>query len=98
MRYESVAEAVGHTPLIRLKNIEKEYALMAKLYAKAEGMNPAGSVKDRAAAEMLAEAERSGRLNADTLLIEPTSGNTGIGLAALCAAKGYRLTIVMPTR
>ncbi|MBS1305890.1 MAG: cysteine synthase A [Christensenellaceae bacterium] len=96
MRYESVAEAVGHTPLIRLKNIEKEYALMAKLYAKAEGMNPAGSVKDRAAAEMLAEAERSGRLNADTLLIEPTSGNTGIGLAALCAAKGYRLTIVMP--
>ena len=96
MRYESVAEAVGHTPHIRLKNIEKEYALMAKLYAKAEGMNPAGSVKDRAAAEMLAEAERSGRLNADTLLIEPTSGNTGIGLAALCAAKGYRLTIVMP--
>ena len=96
MRYESVAEAVGHTPLIRLKNIEKEYALMAKLYAKAEGMNPAGSVKDRAAAEMLAEAERSGRLNADTLLIEPTSGNTGIGLAALYAAKGYRLTIVMP--
>ena len=96
MRYESVAEAVGHTPLIRLKNIEKEYALMAKLYAKAEGMNPAGSVKDRAAAEMLAEAERSGRLNADTLLIEPTSGNTGMGLAALCAAKGYRLTIVMP--
>ena len=96
MRYESVAEAVGHTPLIRLKNIEKEYALMAKLYAKAEGMNPAGSVKDRAAAEMLAEAERSGRLNADTLLIEPTSGNTGIGLAALCAAKWYRLTIVMP--
>lgn len=96
MRYESMAEAVGHTPLIRLKNIEKEYALMAKLYAKAEGMNPAGSVKDRAAAEMLAEAERSGRLNADTLLIEPTSGNTGIGLAALCAAKGYRLTIVMP--
>ena len=96
MRYESVAEAVGHTPLIRLKNIEKEYALMAKLYAKAEGMNPAGSVKDRPAAEMLAEAERSGRLNADTLLIEPTSGNTGIGLAALCAAKGYRLTIVMP--
>ena len=87
---------MGHTPLIRLKNIEKEYALMAKLYAKAEGMNPAGSVKDRAAAEMLAEAERSGRLNADTLLIEPTSGNTGIGLAALCAAKGYRLTIVMP--
>ena len=96
MRYESVAEAVGHTPLIRLKNIEKEYALTAKLYANAEGMNPAGSVKDRAAAEMLAEAERSGRLNADTLLIEPTSGNTGIGLAALCAAKGYRLTIVMP--
>lgn len=96
MRYESMAEAVGHTPLIRLKNIEKEYALTAKLYAKAEGMNPAGSVKDRAAAEMLAEAERSGRLNADTLLIEPTSGNTGIGLAALCAAKGYRLTIVMP--
>ena len=96
MRYESVAEAVGHTPLIRLKNIEKEYALMAKLYAKAEGMNPAGSVKDRAAAEMLAEAERSGRLNADTLLIEPTSGNTGVGLALVSAVRKYRLILTMP--
>lgn len=85
MRYESVAEAVGHTPLIRLKNIEKEYALMAKLYAKAEGMNPAGSVKDRAAAEMLAEAERSGRLNADTLLIEPDQRQHGDrACGALC--------------
>ena len=96
MRFQSIAEAVGRTPLIELKNIGREYGLAAKLYAKAEFMNPAGSVKDRVAAEILSDAERRGLLKEGTLLIEPTSGNTGIGLAAIAAAKGYRLVIVMP--
>lgn len=96
MRFESIADAVGGTPLIELKNIGREYKLKAKLYAKAEFMNPAGSVKDRVAAEILADAERRGLLKEGTTLIEPTSGNTGIGLAAIAAAKGYRLVIVMP--
>ncbi len=96
MRFQSIAEAVGRTPLIELKNIGREYGLAAKLYAKAEFMNPAGSVKDRVAAEILSDAERRGILKEGTTLIEPTSGNTGIGLAAIAAAKGYRLVIVMP--
>lgn len=96
MRFQSIAEAVGRTPLIELKNIGREYGLAAKLYAKAEFMNPAGSVKDRVAAEILSDAERRGLLKEGTTLIEPTSGNTGIGLAAIAAAKGYRLVIVMP--
>ena len=96
MRFQSIAEAVGRTPLIELKNIGREYGLAAKLYAKAEFMNPAGSVKDRVAAEILSDAERRGLLKEGTLLIEPTSGNTGIGLAAIAAATGYRLVIVMP--
>ena len=96
MRFQSIAEAVGRTPLIELKNIGREYGLAAKLYAKAEFMNPAGSVKDRVAAEILSDAERRGLLKEGTLLIEPTSGNTGIGLAGIAAAKGYRLVIVMP--
>lgn len=83
MRFESIAEAVGRTPLVRLKNVEREYGLRAKLFVKVESMNPVGSVKDRVAAEILRAAEESGKLNADTTLIEPTSGNTGIGLAAL---------------
>lgn len=96
MRFESIAEAVGRTPLVRLKNVEREYGLRAKLFVKVESMNPVGSVKDRVAAEILRAAEESGKLNADTTLIEPTSGNTGIGLAALAAAKGYKMIIVMP--
>ena len=96
MRFQSIAEAVGRTPLIELKNIGREYGLAAKLYAKAEFMNPAGSVKDRVAAEILSDAERRGLLKEGTTLIEPTSGNTGIGLGAIAAAKGYRLVIVMP--
>ncbi|MBS1399603.1 MAG: cysteine synthase A [Clostridia bacterium] len=96
MRFESIAEAVGRTPLVRLKNVEREYGLRAKLFVKVESMNPVGSVKDRVAAEILRAAEESGELNADTTLIEPTSGNTGIGLAALAAAKGYKMIIVMP--
>ena len=96
MRFESIAEAGGRTPLVRLKNVEREYGLRAKLFVKVESMNPVGSVKDRVAAEILRAAEESGKLNADTTLIEPTSGNTGIGLAALAAAKGYKMIIVMP--
>ena len=96
MRFDSIAEAVGRTPLVRLKNVEREYGLRAKLFVKVESMNPVGSVKDRVAAEILRAAEESGKLNADTTLIEPTSGNTGIGLAALAAAKGYKMIIVMP--
>lgn len=96
MRFESIAEAVGRTPLVRLKNVEREYGLRVKLFVKVESMNPVGSVKDRVAAEILRAAEESGELNADTTLIEPTSGNTGIGLAALAAAKGYKMIIVMP--
>ena len=96
MRFESIAEAVGRTPLVRLKTVEREYGLRAKLFVKVESMNPVGSVKDRVAAEILRAAEESGKLNADTTLIEPTSGNTGIGLAALAAAKGYKMIIVMP--
>ena len=87
---------MGRTPLVRLKNVEREYGLRAKLFVKVESMNPVGSVKDRVAAEILRAAEESGKLNADTTLIEPTSGNTGIGLAALAAAKGYKMIIVMP--
>ncbi len=96
MRCHSVLEAVGRTPLIELKNIERIYGVEAKLFVKAESMNPAGSVKDRVAAEILKDAEASGRIDAETVLIEPTSGNTGIGLAAMAAARGYRLVIVMP--
>ena len=96
MRFESIAEAVGRTPLVRLKNVEREYGLRVKLFVKVESMNPVGSVKDRVAAEILRAAEESGKLNADTTLIEPTSGNTGRGLAALAAAKGYKMIIVMP--
>ena len=96
MYFSSIAEAVGRTPLVALKNIAREYAPEAELLAKVESMNPTGSVKDRAAAEMLRDAEERGLIDADTLLIEPTSGNTGIGLAAIAASKGLALTIVMP--
>lgn len=94
--YESAEELIGNTPLLHLKNIEKELGLEANILAKLEYLNPAGSVKDRAAKAMLDEAEKSGRLQPGGLVIEPTSGNTGIGLASVCAARGYRLIIVMP--
>ena len=96
MFFSSIAEAAGRTPLVALRNIAKAYAPGAEILAKVESMNPTGSVKDRAAAEMLRDAEARGVLNADTLLIEPTSGNTGIGLAAFAAAQGLSLVIVMP--
>lgn len=95
--YASVADAVGKTPLIRLSRLEKRFALGAALLAKVEAMNPGGSAKDRAAKQIIESAEREGRLTPDSVIIEPTSGNTGIGIAAIAAAKGYRSLIVMPS-
>ena len=89
-------QLIGKTPLLELTHIEKEYDLKAKVVAKLEYFNPAGSVKDRVAKAMIDEAERTGALKAGSVIIEPTSGNTGIGLAAVAAARGYRIIIVMP--
>lgn len=94
--YTSVDQLIGKTPLLELTNIEKMLGLGAKLIAKLEYLNPAGSVKDRVARAMINEAEASGRLTKDSVIIEPTSGNTGIGLASVAAARGYRVIIVMP--
>ncbi len=94
--YNSVDELIGKTPLLRLKNVEKQLGLRAKLLAKLEYFNPAGSVKDRVAKAMLDDAEARGILTADSVIIEPTSGNTGIGLASVAAARGYKVIIVMP--
>ena len=94
--YKSIDELVGNTPLLELEKIKRELGLNADIYAKLEYFNPAGSVKDRVALSMLNDAERRGLLTEDTVIIEPTSGNTGIGLAALSAARGYKLIIVMP--
>jgi cysteine synthase A len=92
----SLTELVGATPLYELVNIEKKYQLKTKIYAKLEFFNPAGSIKDRVAREMIEEYERQGKLCAGSTIIEPTSGNTGIGLAAIAASKGYKAVIVMP--
>lgn len=92
----SVFELVGKTPLLELTNFEQKIASTANLYAKVEFFNPAGSVKDRVAREMIEKYEKEGKLTKNSTLIEATSGNTGIGLAALCAARGYKLIIVMP--
>ena len=94
--YSSLAELIGKTPLLRLSNIEKELSLSAKVLAKLEYLNPAGSVKDRVALAMLDDAEASGKLKPSSVIIEPTSGNTGIGLASVAAARGYKIIIVMP--
>lgn len=94
--YTSIDQAVGRTPLVELRNIETAYNLKARLFAKVEGMNPGGSVKDRVGIAMIDEAEAAGKLTPDSVIIEPTSGNTGIGLAMVCAARGYRCIIVMP--
>ena len=94
--YSSIDQIIGNTPILRLSHIEKEFALEAKILAKLECMNPAGSVKDRVAKAMLDDAESKGILNKDSTIVEPTSGNTGIGLASVAAARGYKLIIVMP--
>ncbi len=94
--YTSADQLIGKTPLLELTNIEKELNLNARIIAKAEFFNPAGSSKDRVAKAMIEEAEKSGKLRADSVIIEPTSGNTGIGLASVAAARGYRIIIVMP--
>ena len=94
--YASAEQLIGNTPLVELTQIEKELGLKAKLIAKLELFNPAGSVKDRVALAMINDAEKRGVLNKDSVIIEPTSGNTGIGLASVAAARGYKLIIVMP--
>ena len=94
--YTSADQLIGKTPLLELTNIEKKYGLKAKILAKLEYFNPAGSVKDRIAKAMIDAAEKSGQLKPDSVIIEPTSGNTGIGLASVAAARGYRIIIVMP--
>ncbi len=94
--FKSADEIIGHTPLLEMTHIEKTLSLGAKVIAKLEYLNPAGSAKDRAAREMLDDAEAKGLVNKDTTIIEPTSGNTGIGLASVGAARGYKVVIVMP--
>ncbi len=94
--YKSFTELVGNTPLLELTNLEKKLGLKAKVVAKLEYFNPAGSVKDRIAKAMIEDAEASGKLKPGAVIVEPTSGNTGIGLAAVAAAKGYRVILTMP--
>lgn len=94
--YENVTELIGKTPLMEVKNLEKELGLRARVLVKLEYFNPAGSVKDRVALSMIEEAERTGRIRQGATIIEPTSGNTGIGLASAAASKGYKAVFVMP--
>jgi len=94
--YERITDLVGKTPLFELKNLEKEFNLKAKLVAKVESFNPGGSVKDRIAKAMILEAEKQGLINKDSVLIEPTSGNTGVGLSMIAASKELRIIITMP--
>ncbi len=96
MLYHSFEELVGGTPLLRLYGFEKEYSVTAEIYAKLEFLNPAGSIKDRVALKMIQDAENSGKISQGATLIEPTSGNTGIGIAAIGISKGYKVIITMP--
>ena len=96
MLYKTIDETIGGTPLVELTNIEKELKLKAKIFGKVEFFNPAGSVKDRIAKAMIDALEEQGKINNDTVLIEPTSGNTGIALASIATARGYKIKIVMP--
>ena len=94
--YKSVTELIGKTPLFEAVNLEKELGLKARILLKLEYFNPAGSVKDRVALNMIEEAERAGKIGPGAVIIEPTSGNTGIGLAAVAASRGYRAVFFMP--
>lgn len=94
--YKGIDQLIGKTPLVELTNIEEKFGLKAKIVAKLEYLNPAGSVKDRIAKAMIDDAEKSGKLKKDSVIIEPTSGNTGIGLASVAASRGYKIIIVMP--
>lgn len=94
--YNNLIELIGNTPLVRLSKIEKQNELQANIIAKVEYFNPAGSIKDRAALAMIEKAEREGKINKDTVIVEPTSGNTGVGLAFIAAIKGYKLILTMP--
>ena len=96
MLYKTIDETIGGTPLVELTNIERDLGLKAKIYGKVEFFNPAGSVKDRIAKAMIDELEKQKKINKDTVLIEPTSGNTGIALASIATARGYKIKIVMP--
>ena len=94
--FTSIADLVGHPPVLELAGLEKKLGLKAKIIAKLEAFNPAGSVKDRVAKAIIEDAEATGRLKPGATIYEPTSGNTGIGLAAVAAAKGYRVLLTMP--
>ena len=94
--YKNISELVGKTPLLELQNLKKEYKFEANIIAKLEYFNPAGSSKDRVALNMIEEAEKKGLIDKETVIIEPTSGNTGIGLSAICASKGYKVIFTMP--
>lgn len=94
--YKSAMELIGNTPLVEVTNVEKEFDLKAKILVKLEYLNPAGSVKDRAALSMIEDAEKNGKLKEGSTIIEPTSGNTGIGLASIAAIKGYKMILTMP--
>lgn len=94
--YHDITQLIGRTPMMELTNYERDHKVNAKIFAKLEYFNPAGSVKDRVAAAMIREAEQSGKLKPGAIIIEPTSGNTGIGLAAVAASKGYRMILTMP--
>lgn len=96
MVFEKTSDLVGNTPLVRLGNIESEFRLNAKIYAKVEYFNPAGSVKDRIGLAMIVDAEKQGKLNRDSVIVEPTSGNTGIGIASVAASRGYKVILTMP--
>jgi cysteine synthase A len=94
--YESITELIGRTPIMRVSNLEREYGVEANILAKLEYFNPAGSIKDRAALYMIEDAKEKGILKEGSVIIEPTSGNTGIGLASIAAARGYKVILTMP--